>query len=44
MRELIISRRRSADLARYAWDDALDRVMVARIRHQREAGYTDEEV
>ena len=43
-RELIISRRRSGYLARYAWDDALDRVMVARIRHQREAGYQDGEV
>jgi plasmid stabilization system protein ParE len=37
LRELIISRRRSGYLARYAWDDALDRVMVARIRHQRDA-------
>jgi plasmid stabilization system protein ParE len=44
LRELIISRRRSGYLARYAWDEALDRVMVARIRHQGEAGYTDEEV
>ena len=44
LRELIISRRRSGYLARYAWDDALDRVMVARIRHQREAGYQDGEV
>jgi plasmid stabilization system protein ParE len=44
LRELIISRRRSGYLARYAWDDALNRVMVARIRHQREVGYTDEEV
>jgi len=44
LRELIISRRRSSYLARYAWDDAQDRVMVARIRHQREVGYTDEEV
>jgi len=44
LRELIISRKRSGYLARYAWDDALDRVMVARIRHQREAGYQDDEV
>lgn len=44
LRELIISRRRSGYLARYAWDDTLDRVLVARIRHQREAGYADEEV
>jgi plasmid stabilization system protein ParE len=44
LRELIIFRRRSGYLARYAWDDSLDRVMVARIRHQREAGYHDGEV
>jgi plasmid stabilization system protein ParE len=44
LRELIISRRRSGYLARYAWDDVLDRVMVARIRHQREAGYQKDEV
>jgi plasmid stabilization system protein ParE len=44
LRELIIFRRRSGYLARYAWDDALDRVMVARIRHQREAGYQEDEV
>lgn len=44
LRELIISRRRLGYLARYAWDDATDRVMVARIRHQREVGYSDEEV
>jgi len=44
LRELIISRRRSGYLARYALDDATDRVMVARIRHQREVGYSDEEI
>jgi plasmid stabilization system protein ParE len=44
LRELIIFRRRSVCLARYAWDDVLDRVMVAGIRHQREAGYQDDEV
>ena len=43
LRELIIARRRSGYLARYAWDHALDRVMVARIRYQREVGYTYEE-
>ncbi len=43
-RELSISRSRSGCLARYAWDDALDRVMAARIRHQREAGYQDDEI
>jgi plasmid stabilization system protein ParE len=44
LRELIISHRRSGYLARYEWDDVLNRVMVARIRHQREAGYQDGEV
>ena len=44
LRELIISRKRSGYLARYALDDASDRVMVARIRHQREVGYSDEEI
>ena len=44
LRELIISRRRIGYLARHAWDDATDRVMVARIRHQREVGYSDEEI
>ncbi len=44
LRELIISRRHSGYLARYAWDLTHDRVMVARIRHQREAGYQDGDV
>ncbi len=44
LRELVISRRRSVCLARYAWVDVLDRVMVARIWHQREAGYQDDDV
>ena len=44
LRELIISRRRSGYLARHAWDEAQDRVLVARIRHQREVGYADEEI
>jgi plasmid stabilization system protein ParE len=44
LRELIISRRRSGYLARYEMDDARDLVLVARIRHQRESGYSAEEV
>ncbi len=44
LRELIISRRRSCYLGRYAWDEALDRVMVGRIRYQRIAGDHDDEV
>ncbi|MBK7051744.1 MAG: hypothetical protein IPH54_13875 [Rhodoferax sp.] len=44
MRELIISRRRSSYLARYEFDEAKDLVLVARIRHQRESGYSQEEL
>ena len=40
LRELIISRRRSGYLARYEFDDARDLVLVARIRHQSESGYS----
>lgn len=44
LRELIISRRRSGYLARYEFDDANDQVLVARIRHQRESGYSEVEL
>jgi plasmid stabilization system protein ParE len=44
MRELIISRNRSGYLARYEFDDVIDVVLVARIRHQRESGYTEVEL
>ena len=44
LRELIISRRRSGYLARYEFDEAKDLVLVARIRHQRESGYSQEEL
>jgi plasmid stabilization system protein ParE len=44
LRELIISRRRSGYLARYAFDEARDLVLIARIRHQRESGYSDDEL
>ena len=44
LRELIISRRRSSYLARYAFDEARDLVLVARIRHQRESGYSEDEL
>lgn len=43
LRELIISRRRSGYLARYQLDDDRDLVLVARIRHQRESGYSEGE-
>lgn len=44
LRELIISRRRSGYLARYEFDDANDQILVARIRHQRESGYSKVEL
>ena len=44
LRELIISRRRSGYLARYEFDEARDLVLVARIRHQRESGYSEGEL
>jgi len=40
LRELIISRGRSGNLARYEFDAARDLVLVARVRHQRESGYS----
>ncbi len=44
LRELIISRRRSGYLARYEFDQVRDLVLVARIRHQRESGYSEGEI
>lgn len=44
LRELIISRHRSGYLARYEVDDTRDLVLVARIRHQRESGYSQDEL
>ena len=44
LRELIISRRRTGYLARYEFDISRDLVRVARIRHQRESGYSEGEV
>jgi plasmid stabilization system protein ParE len=43
-RELIISRGRGGYLARYVFDPARQRVIVLGIRHQREAGYHDNEI
>lgn len=43
-RELIISRGRGGYLARYTFDPAQMRVIVLGIRHQREAGYNDNEI
>jgi len=44
LRELIISRHRSGYLARYEVDDTRDLVLVARIRHQRESGYFENDI
>ncbi len=44
LRELIISRGRSGYLVRYEFDEANHLVRVARIRHQRECGYSAEEL
>ncbi len=38
-RELVISRGRTGYVALYRFDEEEDRVLVAAIRHQREAGY-----
>ena len=40
-RELVISRGRSGYVAMYRYDPARDIVFVLRIRHQREAGFTE---
>ena len=44
LRELIIHRGRSGYLARYDYQRGIPHVTVLRIRHQREAGYTQEEI
>ncbi len=43
-RELIIQRGRTGYLARYAYQRDWPHATVLRIRHQREAGYTLEEI
>ena len=44
LRELIISRGRRGFLGRYEFNEITDVVLVARIRHQRESGYAEEEI
>lgn len=44
LRELIVSRKKSGYLAKYEFDEPADIVRVVRIRHQKESGYTEEEV
>lgn len=43
-RELVITRGRSGYLAKYRFYAAQDQVLILRIRHQREAGYRDDEL
>lgn len=43
-RELVISRGRSGYLAKYRVYLDTDQVLILRIRHQREAGYRDDEL
>jgi plasmid stabilization system protein ParE len=41
-RELILSRGRFGYIAKYRWLPAEDVVLILAVRHQREAGYTEE--
>jgi plasmid stabilization system protein ParE len=41
-RELILSRGRYGYIAKYRWLLAEDVVLILAVRHQREAGYTEE--
>jgi plasmid stabilization system protein ParE len=41
-RELILSRGRYGYVAKYRWLPAEDVVLILAVRHQREAGYTEE--
>jgi len=42
LRELIISRGHSGYIALYSYEQPDDAVLILAIRHQREAGYSDE--
>jgi plasmid stabilization system protein ParE len=41
-RELILSRGRYGYIAKYRWIPAEDAVLILAVRHQREAGYTED--
>ena len=43
LRELIISRGRTGYVALYSVEDSDDAVLILTVRHQREAGYSDEQ-
>lgn len=42
LRELVISRGRTGHVALYSFEVRADTVLILGIRHQREAGYTDD--
>jgi len=42
LRELVISRGKSAYLAPYSYEELQDTVLVLAVRHGREAGYSEE--
>jgi len=42
-RELVLSRGRHGYIAKYRWLPADDIVLVLTVRHQREAGYTEDQ-
>jgi plasmid stabilization system protein ParE len=41
-RELVLSRGKHGYIAKYRWLPAEDVVLILAVRHQREAGYTEE--
>ena len=41
-RELVLSRGRYGYIAKYRWLPAEDTVLILAVRHQREAGYTED--
>jgi len=43
LRELVISRGRTGYVALYSFEEDQDAVLILAIRHQREAGYWDED-
>jgi plasmid stabilization system protein ParE len=44
LRELVISRGKSAYLALYSYEEAYDAVFILAIRHSREAGYSRDDL
>lgn len=42
LRELVISRGRTGYIALYEFDPARDDIVIHKLRHQREAGYSDD--